>query len=183
MILAHGGLIGFFVLEAKFRRPGHASSLRGPDDDRNTTRTIVFSYVLSGGLPWMTQRLPAPQMPPAFAPTGLAMQAAGLALRGWSMRALGSSYTRTLRVDHGGQELVDGGPYQWVRHPGYLGSLMTWTGFALASDNLPSAVLIPGLLGFTYHRRIVAEEELLRRDLSGYPAYCQRTKRLIPFVW
>jgi hypothetical protein len=32
-------------------------------------------------------------------------------------------------------------------------------------------------------RRVIAEEQLLRRDLPGYAAYCCRTKRLIPFVW
>jgi protein-S-isoprenylcysteine O-methyltransferase Ste14 len=42
---------------------------------------------------------------------------------------------------------------------------------------------MPALLGVAYHRRITAEEELLRRDLPGYPAYCERTKRLVPFVF
>ncbi len=60
---------------------------------------------------------------------------------------------------------------------------MAWTGFALASRSKASVVLIPGLLGVAYGRRITAEEQLLRRDLPGYAAYCQRTKRLVPFVW
>jgi protein-S-isoprenylcysteine O-methyltransferase Ste14 len=43
--------------------------------------------------------------------------------------------------------------------------------------------VVGGLLGFAYHRRVAAEEALLRRDLPGYRAYSRRTKRLIPFVW
>jgi protein-S-isoprenylcysteine O-methyltransferase Ste14 len=43
--------------------------------------------------------------------------------------------------------------------------------------------VVTGLLGLAYHRRVAAEETLLRRDLPGYVAYSRRTKRLIPFVW
>ncbi|HXR21744.1 MAG TPA: isoprenylcysteine carboxylmethyltransferase family protein [Acidimicrobiales bacterium] len=183
LLAAYAGLGGFFALEALFRQSGGASSLKGSEDDRGTTRSIVLAYGLASGLPLLARRLPLRPLPPAAAPTGLALQAAGLAVRAWSMQALGSSYTRTLRVDGSGQQLVEHGPYRRARHPGYLGSLMTWTGFALASRSKASVVLIPGLLGVAYRRRITAEEQLLRRDLPGYAAYCQRTKRLVPFVW
>ena len=116
-------------LEALFRRPGSASSLKGSKGDRGTTRSIVIAFALASDLPLLARWLPLRPLPRAAAPTGLALQATGLALRAWSMHALGSSYTRTLRVACAGQELVDRGPYRWVRHPGYLGSLMTWTGF------------------------------------------------------
>ncbi len=99
------------------------------------------------------------------------------------MRALGGSYTRTLRVEDGHQTVVDTGPYRWVRHPGYLGSLLTWVGFACTSSSAPVLALVAGLLGGVYRRRVVAEEQLLRRDLSGYTTYSERTKKLIPFVW
>ncbi len=99
------------------------------------------------------------------------------------MRALGASYTRTLRVENGQQTLVDSGPYRWVRHPGYLGSLLTWVGFALTSGSAPVLALIAGLIGGVYRRRIVAEEQLLQRDLSGYATYSEQTSKLIPFVW
>jgi protein-S-isoprenylcysteine O-methyltransferase Ste14 len=182
LLAGYAGLAGLVALEALFRRPGSASSLKGSKGDRGTTRSIVIAFALAYDLPLLARWLPLRPLPPPAAPTGLALQATGLALRAWSMQALGSSYTRTLRVDTAGQELVDRGPYRWVRHPGYLGSLMTWTGLALASRSVPSVVLIPALLGVAYHRRITAEEELLRRDLPGYPAYCERTKRLVPFV-
>lgn len=39
-----------------------------------------------------------------------------------------------------------------------------------------------GLAG-AYARRIAAEEQLLRRELSGYARYAEATSRLIPFVW
>jgi protein-S-isoprenylcysteine O-methyltransferase Ste14 len=60
---------------------------------------------------------------------------------------------------------------------------MIWTGFALTSRSVPVVEVVGGLLGYAYHRRVGAEEALLRRDLPGYIEYSRRTKRMIPFVW
>ena len=81
------------------------------------------------------------------------------------------------------QQVIDTGPYRLVRHPGYAGSLLIWTGFALSSRSVPVVAAVGALLGPAYRRRIAAEEQLLRRDRPSYPAYTDRTKRLIPFVW
>ena len=181
-LAGYAGIAGFLALEALTRQPGRAASLQTSEDDQGTTRMIVIAYGLAAELPLVLRRIPAPQLPPAAAPAGLAVQAAGLALRAWSMRTLGGSYTRTLRAGEE-QHVVTAGPYRLVRHPGYTGSLLTWTGFALASRSVPVVVLVAGLLGRAYQRRISAEEQLLRRDLPGYAAYSEHTRRLIPFVW
>ena len=127
----YGGLLGFFVLEKVFRQPGGASSLNASEDDHGTTRLIIAAYALGTDLPLVTRRLSIGQLPGPVAPAGLAIQAGGLALRAWSMHTLGGFYTRTLRTDRDQQNLVDTGPYRLARHPGYLGSILTWSGFAL----------------------------------------------------
>lgn len=169
-------------MEALARRPGSASSLKASGDDQGTTRVILAAYRLAAVLPLLLRRLPMPQLPPIAGPAGLTMQAGGLALRAWSMRTLGASYTRTLRTEEQ-QRLVDTGPYRLVRHPGYAGSLLTWAGLALASRSPLMVALMTGLLGSAYRRRIAAEEQLLQRDLPGYRDYQKRTKKLIPFLW
>ena len=181
-LAGYAGIAGFLALEALTRERGRAASLDASADDQGTTRMIVIAYGVAAELPLLLRRVPSPRLPPAAAPAGLALQATGLALRAWSMRTLGGSYTRTLRADEE-QAVITAGPYRLIRHPGYTGSLLTWTGFALTSRSLPVLALTAGLLGRAYQRRIEAEEQLLRRDLPGYPAYQQRTKRLIPFVW
>ena len=181
-MVGYVGIAGFLALEALARKPGGASSLDASLDDQGTTRMIAITYGLAAELPLALRRVPAPQLPPIAGPAGLMMQAAGLALRAWSMRTLGSSYTRTLVAERE-QHVVNAGPYRLVRHPGYTGSLLTWTGFALTSSSAPVVVVIGTLLGRAYHRRINAEEKLLRRDLPGYATYSQHTKRLVPFIW
>lgn len=183
LLAGYAGLAGFFLLEGLLRRSGRSASLKTSDQDRGTTRAVVLAYAVASDVPLLRRWLPGPALPPAAAPLGLLVQAAGLALRAWSMRALGASYTRTLRVDDGRQTVIDSGPYRWVRHPGYLGSLLIWVGFAATSASAAVLALSFGLLGGVYRRRIVAEEQLLQRDLPGYTTYSQRTKKLIPFVW
>lgn len=179
---AYLGTAGFFALEALNRLPGATASLRASDDDRGTTRAIGVAYAVACAAPILLRRVPGPQLPRAAGPAGLVLQAAGLALRTWSMRTLGRSYTRTLRTDTD-QQVVDAGPYRLVRHPGYAGSLLIWIGYALSSRSVPAVGIVAGVLGRAYRRRIAAEEELLVRDLPGYAAYRSRTARLLPTVW
>lgn len=73
------------------------------------------------------------------------------------------------------------GPYRLVRHPIYLGYLLTHIGFLWLS---PSSwnVTVYALAYCLMLPRIYAEERLLRRD-PEYVAYCDRVRsRLIPGV-
>lgn len=181
-LAGYAGVAGFFAIEALARQPGAASSLAASNDDRGTTRTIIISYALATDLPLVLRRMHVPQLPRMAGPIGIAVQASGLAVRAWSMGTLGTSYTRTLRTD-AAQRVVTIGPYRWVRHPGYTGSLLIWTGFALSSRSVPVLGVVTTLFGRAYQRRINAEESLLHRDLPGYTTYSQRTKKLVPLVW
>ena len=55
-------------------------------------------------------------------------------------------------------------------------------GAALVAGHRPGVAALwwPALLGRAYPRRIDAEEQLLNRDLPGYAAYQERTKKLVP---
>lgn len=180
LLAGYVGVGGFFVQEVFLRRPGPASSLAASRDDEGTTRILLTSSGLAYGLPLALGRLPVPMMSPAAAAIGLIMQGSGLALRVWSMRTLGSFYTRTLRTAQN-QHVVDTGPYRMIRHPGYTGALLVWIGLALASRSVPATVLVA--VGRAYRRRIAVEEHLLQRALPEYGEYSRRTKKLIPLTW
>ncbi|MGA7989758.1 MAG: isoprenylcysteine carboxylmethyltransferase family protein [Candidatus Dormiibacterota bacterium] len=181
-LAGYAGVGGFFALEAATRHRGTASSLEASSDDRGTTRLIVAAYATAVSVAPLLRRAPSARLGPAAAPIGVGLQALGLGVRWWSMRTLGSSYTRTLRAEHA-QHVVDTGPYALVRHPGYAGSLLLWTGFALTSRSVLVLVAVAALLGSAYQRRITAEEALLRRKLPEYASYSERTKKLIPLLW
>lgn len=101
------------------------------------------SPALSRGLAFFGASSPAalPGMP-AVAWLGVAIGALGLPLRLWAVLTLRERYTRTLLV-HENHAIERDGPYRLVRHPGYLGSLLTMNGIALATGN--TVVLVASL--------------------------------------
>ena len=123
--------MGFLLLEALVRQYGSASDLDTSADDDGTTRQVAAAYVAASlGAP-LLRRLPVRPLPAMCAPMGLVVLLFGLMLRVWSMQTLSEAYSRTLRVTEQ-QITVDRGPYKHVRHPGYLGSLLIWAGYALS---------------------------------------------------
>jgi protein-S-isoprenylcysteine O-methyltransferase len=124
-------------------------------------------------LPWM----------PAIAWVGVVIAALGLPLRMWAVMTLRERYTRTLLV-HETHTIERRGPYRFVRHPGYFGSLLTMIGIALATAN--AVVLIASLVIVlaAYVYRIRVEDQMLVASFGdAYETYRREVKGLIPLVW
>jgi protein-S-isoprenylcysteine O-methyltransferase Ste14 len=120
---------------------------------------------------------------PAIESAAVALFAAGLALRWYSIAYLGRLFTVDVAIapDH---RLVDRGPYRYIRHPSYTGALLAVLGLALSmGDGLSLlAILLPVIVCYVYRIRI--EETALRAGLgAAYVDYCARTRRLIPGVF
>ena len=99
------------------------------------------------------------------------------------MRVLGEYYTRTLRVTDT-QAIVSQGPYRVIRHPGYLGTIFVWIGFALSVGNWIATIILAILLFGVYGYRIRSEEVMLMdRFGNEYQEYRRRTWRLVPFLF
>jgi protein-S-isoprenylcysteine O-methyltransferase Ste14 len=113
---------------------------------------------------------------------GVALFAGGGALRMWPVFVLGNRFSGLVAIQPG-HALVTSGIYGVIRHPSYLGMLVTTMGWALAFRSgvglLLVALLIPPLVA-----RIRAEEALLRSEFGDeYDAYRARTSRLVPGVF
>jgi protein-S-isoprenylcysteine O-methyltransferase Ste14 len=113
---------------------------------------------------------------------GVALFAAGGALRLWPVYVLGHRFSGLVAIQPG-HTLVTSGIYSVIRHPSYLGLLVNSLGWGLAFRSgvgvLLTALLIPPLLA-----RIRAEEALLRTEFDdAYVAFCARTSRLIPGLY
>jgi protein-S-isoprenylcysteine O-methyltransferase Ste14 len=110
-----------------------------------------------------------------------AIALAGYLMTYWVMSA--NSYaSRIIQVEKD-QRVISIGPYRIVRHPMYLGAIISilFTPLALGSYwAMPAfALIIPVIV-----LRILNEEKILRQELAGYSEYCQNTQfRLIPYFW
>lgn len=181
LLAGYAGIAGFGVLEGTLRGPDAAASLRAERADDGTTRALALAYGATALAAAFLRRV-RPRFPVAVQPLGVALELAGLGLRAWAMETLHESYTRTLRVSNT-QGVVESGPYFRIRHPGYLGSLLIWLGFALSSGSPLVLGWVTALILPIYVRRMTAEETLLSEQLPHYDEYQARTKRLVPSVW
>jgi protein-S-isoprenylcysteine O-methyltransferase Ste14 len=113
---------------------------------------------------------------------GIGCVLAGTALRWYAVTKLGRYFTVDV-VTQVSQPVIDFGPYRYIRHPAYAGSLLALIGFALALGNwagLLATLLLPGS-AFGY--RIAVEEAALLSTLGEpYARYMRRTWRLIPYL-
>ena len=114
---------------------------------------------------------------------GISMMWVGLALRQWSVRTLGRSFTVVVRVTEG-QAVVDRGPYRWVRHPSYAGLLLTLLGLGLTLGSWLSVLALAVLPSAGLAVRIRVEERALLAGLGEpYREYAERRRRLVPGIW
>ncbi|MBN1428035.1 MAG: isoprenylcysteine carboxylmethyltransferase family protein [Anaerolineae bacterium] len=101
----------------------------------------------------------------------------------WSMVA-NAYFTAIVRIQEDRQHKVaTGGPYRFVRHPGYVGGILCYlaTPFLLGS---PWA-LIPAVgTAVIVVIRTALEDKMLQSELSGYKEYAERVRyRLVPGIW
>jgi protein-S-isoprenylcysteine O-methyltransferase Ste14 len=119
----------------------------------------------------------------AFFYLGLAMMVGGIALRFWAVGTLRSffSYTVQIKEQH---QVIESGPYRFVRHPAYAGSLLTVVGVGFALQSWAAVLVIASVFIVAFGYRMRVEERTLVGALGEeYVAYSKRVKRLIPHVF
>jgi protein-S-isoprenylcysteine O-methyltransferase Ste14 len=107
----------------------------------------------------------------------------GYALFLWAMTA-NPFFAEGVRIQtERGHIVATGGPYRFVRHPGYAGVIVAHMATPLLLGSVWA--LIPGmLLGCLFVARAALEDKTLQLELPGYTAYATETRyRLLPGVW
>jgi protein-S-isoprenylcysteine O-methyltransferase Ste14 len=122
-------------------------------------------------------------MPLIFHLCGLLANILGYGLFLWAMVS-NAFFAEGVRIQQErGHSVATGGPYRYVRHPGYAGAILA----ALATPFLLGSLwaLIPAALSATlYVVRTSLEDRTLREELPGYGDYAKQTRwRLLPGVW
>jgi protein-S-isoprenylcysteine O-methyltransferase Ste14 len=177
--------VGFALSEVSIRVRSAASPSGSRVDHGSIVAVVVTVAVGLLAAVWAADSVPAASisLPGASLVVGLALMWLGVILRQWAVWTLGRFFTVVIRVA-AHQNVVETGPYRWVRHPSYTGLLMTLLGLGAALGNWLSVlalVMLP-LLGLVIRIR-VEERELLSGLGEPYRRYCERRKRLLPGVW
>jgi protein-S-isoprenylcysteine O-methyltransferase Ste14 len=110
---------------------------------------------------------------------GLVLTLAGLAFTVWARIHLGQFWSARvgLKEDH---ELIQSGPYAWVRHPIYSGILVAVIGSAVVAGDY-RALLAVVLVWVGLSLKARREEKLLSEHFGeAFVQYRQRTGALVP---
>ncbi|MFC2158866.1 methyltransferase family protein [Acidobacteriota bacterium] len=101
----------------------------------------------------------------------------------WSMSA-NRFFSSMVRIqEERGHQLIQDGPYRYVRHPGYLGGIFFGPATAILLGSFWA--LIPGMISsIMLLIRSHYEDKMLREKLPGYVDYSKRVRyRILPGLW
>jgi protein-S-isoprenylcysteine O-methyltransferase Ste14 len=101
----------------------------------------------------------------------------------WAMAA-NAFFAQTVRIqEERGHTVATGGPYRYVRHPGYVGSILSQVATPLILGSV-WAFIPAGLAALLFVVRTALEDKTLVEELDGYKDYAARVRyRLLPGVW
>ena len=109
------------------------------------------------------------------------LEGVGIVLGWWALIAMQLANLHILPDVRPNAQLVQRGPYRFIRHPMYSALLLTTLALVLDSFTwlrlgIWLVLVVDLLVKLTY------EERLLVAHYPDYPAYQQRTKRLLPLI-
>lgn len=177
-VYVYAGVLIFYLRAEKFAYRG--SDLSGIQSDKWTRYMLLFFWWLLLILPVLEYGLFHGY---SFAVTaaGAVLTVAGTILRAWGIWTMGEYFSVHIEIKNS-HELIETGPYRFIRHPAYAGNLLQAVGIPLIL-NAYYSLSISAVLIFLFLYRLKLEEETLLREVKGYRDYVKRTYRLIPKIW
>jgi protein-S-isoprenylcysteine O-methyltransferase Ste14 len=123
------------------------------------------------------------QLPLALQLVALGIYPLGYALGLWAAIS-NKFYSRVVRIQTDrGHTVASGGPYRFVRHPGYVGAALDALTMPLILGSLWALVpTVLAMIGLVV--RTALEDKTLHEELPGYAEYARQTRfRLVPGIW
>jgi protein-S-isoprenylcysteine O-methyltransferase Ste14 len=148
---------------------------RGPAVATSSSVTAHAAAVAATWLPFVLPLMHG--APPGPVRQGISdlLLMCGMAWAVWSLHVLG----RNVSVLAQARDMVDRGPYRWVRHPLYTGEIVSSLGIAIGANSLVAVAVWLVLCGLQVYRAL-REEQVLLQALPGYRDYRSRTAALLP---
>lgn len=140
-----------------------------------------LATLVVAGLDWRYSW--SPSFSPVLPALGFVVALLGYRLTLWAM-ATNRFFSGVVRIQSERNHTVaTGGPYSYVRHPGYAGIGLFMSGTPLLLGSL-WAFLPAGLTLLATGVRTALEDRVLHHELEGYGSYARRVRyRLLPGVW
>ncbi len=142
--------------------------------------SLLANYVVAG----LDMRFGwKPEIPLVVQIAAFGLGLLGAVLLVWAMAAnrYAAVYTRIQKER--GHVVATTGPYRFVRHPFYVGTITFSLTIPLALGS-PWALIPGGLAALLFIVKTAAEDRMLREGLAGYREYAGRVRyRLLPGVW
>ena len=139
--------------------------------------TVIVGALDTGRFHWTQDIGTASQL----AALAVLLMAAGLEI--WAM-AVNPFFSTAIRIQTDrGHQVINRGPYRYIRHPGYLAMTLSMPATAIALGS--TVALIPALgYSFLILLRILGEDRFLKESLPRYSGYSGMVRyRLIPGLW
>jgi protein-S-isoprenylcysteine O-methyltransferase Ste14 len=142
--------------------------------------SLLASYVVAGldvRFGWKPEILLAVQI------AAFAFGLLGAGLIAWAMAANRYAAVYARIQQERGHAVATTGPYRFVRHPFYVGTI-TFSLVVPVALGSPWALISGGLAALLFVVKTALEDRMLQAGLPGYDEYAQRTRyRLLPGVW
>jgi protein-S-isoprenylcysteine O-methyltransferase Ste14 len=142
--------------------------------------SLLGSYVVAGldvRFGWK------PEIPLAVQMVAFTLGLLGGGLIAWAMAANRYAAVYARIQQERGHAVATTGPYRFVRHPFYVGTITFSLMIPLALGS-PWALISGGLAALLFVVKTAAEDRMLREGLAGYREYAARVRyRLLPGVW
>jgi len=112
----------------------------------------------------------------------VALAVAGMALGLWALSANRPGNFNIRPVPRSGGELVQHGPYRWIRHPMYSALLLVGLAAARLAGDVESWLVLAVLVVVLVIKANVEERGMIERH-AGYRDYRERTRRFVPGLY
>jgi len=110
---------------------------------------------------------------------GFIFYISGHLLRNWSIRTMKENWSLQIEIKKE-QRIVKEGPYQWMRHPGYLAAILKGIGFALIPNSYYTIIYVMAVYIPLIVIRAQLEERILIKHFGS--SYLDYRKEICGFL-
>ncbi len=161
----------------------HKNSEKKTMSDRGSMLFIMIGFWFSILINPICVNMSTFMLPVYFFWIGVVLTILGIFTRIYSVWTLRKFFTLNVQVATE-QNIVKTGPYKYIRHPAYTGSIITLFGIAVSFRSPLGIIATVIIIAVVYGYRIKVEEKALETNFgSSYEDYERHTWRLFPRIW